>query len=44
LTHRKRRLSFGDGPIAEVCAEQYHLVRDYAMEHAEVREILAAID
>jgi hypothetical protein len=37
-------LSFGDGPLAGVCAEQYHLVRDYAMDHPEVREIFAAID
>ena len=34
-------LSFGGN---EICAEQYHLVRDYAMDHPEVREILAAID
>jgi hypothetical protein len=34
-------LSFGGD---EVCSEQYHLVRDYAMDHPEAREILAAID
>jgi hypothetical protein len=28
----------------EICAEQYHLVRAYAMAHAEVQAILAAID
>ncbi len=37
-------LSFSDGHVTEVCAEQYHLVRDYAMDHDEVRAILAAID
>ena len=30
--------------LAEVCAEQYHLLRDYMFEHPEVHEILAAID
>ena len=37
-------LSFGRDDFADVCAEQYHLLREYAMDHAEVRDILAAID
>ena len=38
-------LSFG-GPrdLAETCARQYHLLREYALGHAEARAILAAID
>lgn len=38
------RLSFGDGDCAEICAQQYHWLREYMLEHAEAREILAAID
>lgn len=30
--------------LADECVTHYHLLRDYAMEHAEVRAILAAID
>lgn len=30
--------------LAEVCAKQYHLLREYAMEHPEVGAILATID
>lgn len=37
-------LSFGDGEFAEVCANHYHSLREYAMDHAEVRSILRAID
>jgi len=37
-------LSFGGNALAEVCAEQYHLLRDFAMDHAEASLILAAID
>ena len=37
-------LSFGDGLFAETCAKQYHLLRGYMFEHAEVRAILAATD
>jgi hypothetical protein len=37
-------LSFGDGAFAETCANHYHLLREFAMEHAEVRSILRAID
>ena len=37
--------SFG-GPskFAETCAEQYHLLREYMFDHAEVATILSAID
>ena len=38
------QLSFGVGAFAETCAEQYHLLREYAMDHPEVGAILAAID
>ena len=38
------QLSFGEGRFAEVCAEQYHVLREYAMDHAESGAILAAID
>ncbi|NMM15471.1 MAG: antirestriction protein [Rhodoferax sp.] len=37
-------LSFGDGAFAETCAQQYHLLREYMLGHAEVKSILAAID
>ena len=37
-------LSFGDDNFAETCAQQYHWLREYMFEHAEVRGILAAID
>lgn len=37
-------LSFGGDALAEVCAEQYHLLRDFAMDHAGASLILAAID
>ena len=37
-------LSFGEGAFAEACAEQYHLLREYAMDHPEAGVILAAID
>ena len=30
--------------LSDVCAEHYHLLREYAMDHAEVRDILAATD
>lgn len=36
-------LSFSE-VLAETCAEQYHLLREYLLEHPEVHEILAAID
>jgi hypothetical protein len=38
-------LSFSDiSEMAEVCAGQYHLLREYMFEHDEVRAILAAVD
>ena len=37
-------LSFGDGAFAETCADQFHLLREYAIGHAEARAIVAAID
>ena len=37
-------LSFGGGDFAALCGEHYHWLREYAMEHAEVRSILRAID
>ena len=37
-------LSFADGGIARECARHYHLLREYMMEHPEVRAILGATD
>ena len=37
-------LSFSLSDIAREYARHYHLLREYSMEHAEVREILAATD
>lgn len=37
-------LSFGDGPLAEACADHYHLLREYALDHPEARAILGCID
>jgi hypothetical protein len=38
-------LSFTDNEaLAELCARHYHWLRDFMLEHAEVRNILAAID
>jgi hypothetical protein len=42
-------LSFGDGSmdtsrLAQVCADQYHLLRDFMFGHPEVAGILRAID
>lgn len=38
-------LSFGGGDaFVEACTEQYHLLRDYMLEHDEARGILGAID
>jgi Antirestriction protein len=38
-------LSFkGDEEFADICTEQFHLLREYMLEHPEVREILGAID
>jgi hypothetical protein len=37
-------LSFSDGNFAETCAEHYHLLRPFTIEHPEARAILAATD
>jgi len=38
-------LSFvGESVFAEVCARHFHLLREYALDHAEVRGIMGAID
>lgn len=37
-------LSFGDGPFAQICAEQYHLLREFMFEHSEAKAILRATD
>ena len=37
-------LSFGSGKFAETCGDQYHLLREYMMDHAEAGAILAATD
>ena len=38
------QLSFGSDGLAERCAEQYHLLREFALDHAESKAILAACD
>jgi len=42
--YAESHLSFGEGSFAETCAEQYHLLREYAMDHPEAGAILAACD
>lgn len=37
-------LSFAGDAFAEVCAEQYHLLREFALDHIETGSILRAID
>lgn len=37
-------LSFGEGKFGETCAEQYHLLREFVLDHAQARAIFAAID
>jgi hypothetical protein len=37
-------LSFSGGSFARECARHYHLLREYMLEHREVRKILAATD
>lgn len=38
-------LSFSAKPqLAEVCARQFHWLRDYALDHPDVGAILAAVD
>lgn len=37
-------LSFGEGAFGDLCATQYHLVREYMFQHREAKVILRAID
>ncbi len=37
-------LSFSGGEFARECARHYHLLREYMLEHPEVRAILGATD
>ena len=37
-------LSFSGDAFAEKCTEHFHLLREYMLDHAEARAILAAID
>ena len=37
-------LSFGEDEFSAICANQYHLLRDFMLVHAEARSILSAID
>lgn len=37
-------LSFGEDRLAKACADQYHLLREYAAEHPEAGLIYRAID
>lgn len=37
-------LSFGADAFAQSCADHYHWLREFAMDHIEVRSILRAID
>jgi len=37
-------LSFAGGDFARECARHYHLLREYMMEHPEVKAILGATD
>jgi hypothetical protein len=36
--------SFSDGAFAETCAQHYHWLREYALDHAEAGSIMQAID
>lgn len=37
-------LSFRSDGLAQTCAEHYHLLREYALEHEEASNIFSAID
>jgi hypothetical protein len=37
-------LSFGEEHFAKTCAEKYHPLREYALDHPAVAAVLAAID
>ena len=38
------QLSFGEGAFGDLCATQYHLVREYMFQDPEAKAILRAID
>jgi hypothetical protein len=42
--YAKSHLAFGEGEFADICAQQYQWLRDYMLEHAAARAILAAVD
>ena len=37
-------LSFSGAAFADICAQQYHWLREFALEHSEVGLIMGAID
>ena len=37
-------LSFADGRFARVCACHYHRLREFMMDHAEIKKIVSATD
>lgn len=37
-------LSFREDRVGEICTDQYHQLREYALDHAEAGAILAACD
>jgi hypothetical protein len=37
-------LSFMQNSFGELCANHYHLLREYALDHSEARAVFAAID
>jgi hypothetical protein len=37
-------LSFGENRFSEICAQQYHWLREYMMDHPDAQGILGAID
>ena len=38
------RLSFAQSSLGELCAQHYHWLREYALDHSEAGAIFAAID
>ena len=37
-------LSFGSGKVAEVCADQYHMIRDFLLQQPGYQAVWACID
>ena len=37
-------LSFAQSSFGELCANHYHWLREYALDHKEARAVFAAID